>query len=155
MNTQEAIAYLSILMEVEEYNNYNYTKELDLERLFKAKQHFVGRMTYVGQEKTKAVVEEKRAEAVYELKLATIQYELRQDLKKNGQKLLTETEAKNAARADASCQKLREIYIQAYGEKERLITEYNILKTQVDAISQYIAYLRDEKQRDNFLKSTP
>jgi hypothetical protein len=150
MTTQQSIAYLSSLMKVEHYDNFDYTKEVDLERLFKAKQFFIGQLTHIGQEKTKAGIVEKRAEAVYDLKLATIQYELRQELKKNGQKALSETDAKNAAKADESVQRLREEYIIAYGEKERLLTEYNILVKQIEGLTQYIAYLRDEKSRDNF-----
>ena len=155
MTTQEAVAYLCSLMKVEEYENFNYTNEVDLDRLFKAKQFFIGQMTFIGQEKTKAQGREKTTEALYEYALALETTKLRKDLKNNGQKALTETDAKNAAKCDEECVRLKNDYIAAYEKKESLVTEYNILKTQVDAISQYIAYLRDEKQRDNFVKSNP
>lgn len=153
MQEEKALTYLNKLMKIEEYNSLDFSSELDVEKLLKARQYFVTQFAYYGEKRKNAMLLMKIKETLIEFIHAEKSLEARAVLNPRTNKNYTETDSKNYARTTEEYKKAKEEYFEALGEYETYKGLVEYAKMQVDSINQYASFLKQEKQDSKFLNN--
>jgi hypothetical protein len=135
-----------------EYEGVDWSKVQDISRLINARQFFVARKAFVGQEKAKRQRDVSLLERKLEVTYATIYLFYREERTETGRAKYTEQDAKYHARVHGDYEEAYKWLSEAKYEYEILNSEYYTIQDQIDVIAQAISYIKQELSDTKFMK---
>jgi len=149
---KQASEYLSSLYKIEEYDTLDISAELNVEKLLKAKEYFIGKMQEYGYLLGQLETEVELAHTYYKVKYADacVRWES-QKSEKTG-KYYTTTAAEKKADIDTDYVAAKDNYAKLKGEYTYIKSTYYWIQERISACQQHISILRKEENFDQFVK---
>lgn len=149
---KKASEYLSSLYQIEEYDTLDISAELNVEKLLKAKEYFIGKMQEYGYLLGQLETEVELAHTYYKVKYADacVQWESKKSDKTG--KYYTTTAAEKLADIDRDYIAAKDRYAKLKGEYTYIKSTYYWIQERISACQQHISILRKEENFDQFVK---
>lgn len=149
---QKANRYMSQLYNIEEYDNLDFSSELNAEKLLKAKIYFIGKMEEYGNLLAEAKRDVEMKHLFYKMKFAEAKDKWCNTKDENTGKYYTSTRAEDKATFDNEYILAKENYAKAVGDEAYYNANYYNIKEKIHALSQHIGILRSEAETNQFIK---
>lgn len=149
---QKANQYMATLFNIEEYENLDFSKELNIEKLLKAKEYYLQKMIEYGTRLSEFEREVELAHTRYKLKFAEAVDRFCNTKDENG-KNLSMGRAEYKATIDAQYIEAKDEYAELVGEKEYYKHNYYAIRERLSSIQQAISILRKEEDFTQFTKN--
>lgn len=148
---QQVSKRMGQLYNIPEYENLDYSIELNAETLIKAREYFLGKMYEKGNLLGELSKMEEMAHTYYKLKHS--EAVLKYSEEKVDGKALTMGKAEHKANCDPEYIAAKENWAELVGEKETVKAEYYMIRDRIQAITQHISILKQEFNFNQFQKN--
>lgn len=143
---------MATLYNIEEYDNLDYSSELNIEKLLKAKEYFLQKMIEYGTRLSELEKDVELAHTYYKMKFAEAVDRFCATKDENG-KNLSMGRAEYKATTDLEYIRAKDEYAELVGKKEYYKHNYFAIRERVGSIQQTISILRKEEDFTQFTKN--